>query len=249
MKIQILTLAFLILLSSCSGDSSSSTPEVGNLDLEFNNLLGNDDLTLNSRTYTNNSNESYEVSELKYIISNIILTTATGESHIIPIEDSYFVINEDGETTASLTDIPTGNYTGISFGIGVDPTKYPIESGTLNFIPTAEETGMLWSWSAGYKFIKFEGSYTTTVDNEESNTFLYHVGSHGATLDNYKEVELPISKEITTNTTTSQTINFDVAKIFDSINTLSLANKDDIQVDPENAPKIAENVSTAFSIQ
>ena len=108
---------------------------------------------------------------------------------------------------------------------------------------------MLWSWSAGYKFIKFEGSYTTTVDNEESNTFLYHVGSHGATLDNYKEVELPISKEITTNTTTSQTINFDVAKIFDSINTLSLANKDDIQVDPENAPKIAENVSTAFSIQ
>ena len=81
MKIQILTLAFLILLSSCSGDSSSSAPEVGNLDLEFNNLLGNDDLTLNSRTYTNNSNESYEVSELKYIISNIILTTATGESH------------------------------------------------------------------------------------------------------------------------------------------------------------------------
>lgn len=249
MRIQLLTLASLILLSSCSGDSSSSTPELGNLNLEFNNLLDGNDLTLDTRTYTNDSDETYEVNELKYIISNIILTSATGESHTIPVENSYFVINEEGNTTASLTDIPTGNYTSISFGIGVDPTKYPIESGTLNFIPTAEEAGMLWTWSAGYKFIKFEGAYTTATDGEEPNTFLYHVGSHGATLDNYKEVELSISKEIATNTTTSQIINFDVAKIFDSINTLSLENKDDIQVDPENAPKIAENVSTAFSVQ
>ncbi len=249
MRIYILILASIIILTGCSGDSSPNTPEVGNLTLDFNNLIGDNNLTLNSRVYTNNSDETYEVSELKYIISNIVLTSATGASHTIPVEDSYFVINQDGATTATLSDIPVGNYTGIRFGVGVDPTKYPIESGTLNFIPTAEEAGMLWTWSAGYKFIKFEGIYTTTTDEDEPNTFLYHVGSHGATLDNYKEVELSISKEITSTATASQTINFDVAKIFDSINTLSLEEKSDIQVDPENAPKIAENVQTAFSIQ
>jgi len=107
---------------------------------------------------------------------------------------------------------------------------------------------MLWTWSAGYKFLKFEGVYVPVLATDPP-PFLYHVGSHGANLDNYKEITLAINQEVTTGNTTSQNITFDVAKIFDSTNTLSLFEKDDIQVDPENAPKIAENVRTAFSIE
>lgn len=119
----------------------------------------------------------------------------------------------------------------------------------MNFVPTAEEAGMLWTWSAGYKFLKFEGIYATTADTSDANLFVYHVGSHGANLDNYKEVSLAITKEVTLSTATEQAIDFDVSKIFDSTHTMSLVAKDDIQVDPENAPKIAENVRTAFSAQ
>ena len=97
--------------------------------------------------------------------------------------------------------------------------------------------------------MKFEGTYSTTVDTDDANPFTYHVGSHGANLDNYKEINLAFAKAVTASTTTTQTINFDVAKIFDSTNTMSLVTKDDIQVDPENAPKIAKNVRTAFSIE
>lgn len=249
MKKIITFFACAALLVSCNEDKDDAGEEVGSLNLVFENTVGDQPLVLNAEDYENASGEGYRVSELKYIISNIELTRADNTVVTIPIEDSYFVINEEGATTASLDSLPAGNYTNITFGFGVDPTKYPIESGSMNFIPTAEEAGMLWTWSAGYKFLKFEGTYSTTVDTEDLNLFRYHVGSHGANLDNYKEVSLPLTKEVTANASTDQQINFDVAKIFDSVNTMSLIAKDDIQVDPENAPKIAENTSTAFSIQ
>lgn len=249
MKKIIAFFAFATLLVSCNEDKDDTSEEFGSLNLVFENSVGDQPLTLEGNVYLNNSGEAYRVSELKYIISNIELTRSDNTVVTIPPQKSYFVINEAGTTNASLDSIPSGSYTNITFGFGVDPTKYPIESGSMNFIPTAEEAGMLWTWSAGYKFLKFEGTYSTTEDTGDENMFTYHVGSHGANLDNYKEVSLAFAKDITANTLTNQTINFDVAKIFDSTNTISLVAKDDVQVDPENAPKIAENTRTAFNIQ
>lgn len=245
--IALCTIALLLL--SCNEDNDDMDTAYGSLNLVFENTVASSPLTLNTQTYANLSGEGYSVSELKYIISNIQLTRSDNTVHTIPVDKSYFVINEAGIKTALLDSIPVGDYTGINFGFGVDPTRYPIESGSVNFIPTAEEAGMLWTWSAGYKFLKFEGTYSTTVDTDDANPFTYHVGSHGANLDNYKEINLAFAKAVTASSTTTQIINFDVAKIFDSTNTMSLVAKDDIQVDPENAPKIAENVRTAFSIE
>lgn len=237
------------LLIGCDNDESAAVLDPGNLTLSFENMVNGASLSMIAASYTNASNETYAVDELKYIISNIRLIKSDNTIFIYPVEDSYFLINEDGSKTISLSNIPADTYTGITFGFGVDPTKYPIESGTLNFIPLAEEAGMLWTWSAGYKFLKFEGTYATAAAPNDALPFVYHVGSHGATLDNYKEVTLTVSDfEINSENTVSKTIQFDVAKIFDSVHSLSLEEKDDIQVDPVNAPKIAENISTAFSI-
>lgn len=245
-----LLLGIASLLLACNNDESNNTPaDPGSLNLVFENTVDGTPLTMDAITYTNSSNESYGVNELKYIISNITLIKNDNTEFIYPVADSYFLINEEGSKTASLVDVPADTYKAIKFGIGVDPTKYPIESGTLNFIPLAEEAGMLWTWSAGYKFLKFEGTFSNAATPDDTTPFLYHVGSHGATLDNYKEVTIPISElQVASNSAASKTIQFDVAKIFDSVYTLSLENKNEIMVDPENAPKIAENTSTAFSI-
>lgn len=241
-------IALTTILMSCNDDKDDNGQEYGSLQLVFQNTVEEDGLTLNTTTYENGSEEAYTVSELKYIISNIELKNSNNIVVTIPVENSYFVIDEAGNKTAMLDSIPVGTYTDIAFGFGVDPTKYPIESGSMNFVPTAEEAGMLWTWSAGYKFLKFEGTYSTTVDSGDANPFVYHVGSHGANLDNYKEVNLAVIKEVTLNTTSVQNVSFNVASIFDSTHTMSLVEKDDIQVDPENAPKIAENVRSAFTI-
>ncbi len=249
---KLIVLCLLVSLAiACNNDESTNTPTPGSLNLVFQNTIDASPLVMNDLVYTNTSNENYGINELKYIISNITLIRLDDTEYIYPVEDSYFLIDEEGNKTASLVNIPADTYKAIKFGFGVDPTKYPIESGTLNFVPLAEEADMLWSWSAGYKFIKFEGNYS--VNSGSEIPFLYHVGSHGATLDNYKEIIIPVSNMVIqsngeNDNITERNIQFDIAKIFDSIHTLSLEAKNEIMVDPENAPKIAENISTAFSI-
>ncbi len=245
MKKIIYLICLSLFMYSCKDDDNPT----GSLSLQFTNVVGTSALTLETENYTNTSNETYTVSELKYIISNITLIKASGEEFIYPIAQSYFVINEANANskTVALSGITAGEYAQIKFGFGIDQSNYPL-NGVNNFIPTAEETGMLWSWSAGYKFLKFEGNFTP--DGGTQDDFILHVGSHGATLDNYKEVVLDLPSTMAVNESGNATINIkaDIAKIFDSTNTHALATKSDIQVDPVNAPKIAENVRTMFSI-
>lgn len=252
-KTLILLFAALALLA-CKEDETQ-TPDPGTLNLTFENVINGTLLNLGD-SHDNSSSETYTITELKYIISNITLTRKDGSLVIYPPDQSYFVINEADTNSQSiqLDNIEAGAYTSVSFGFGVDPTKYPIESGTLNFIPTAEEAGMLWTWSAGYKFIKLEGDYTLQTATE-SAPFIIHVGSHGANLDNYKEITVPLGNDIANTDFTieaganaSQTIFFDVSQVFDGPNTISIDNKPDIQVDPVNAPLISTNISTAFFV-
>ncbi|WP_299435769.1 MbnP family protein [uncultured Aquimarina sp.] len=246
MKKFLILLITLIVITSCKDDDDA---KFGALNVDFINKAGSDLITLNAGFYTNMSNETYTVSELKYIISNIVLIKENGEEFIYPVADSYFLINEEVSSSKQITldDIDAGVYTKIRFGVGVDQSNYPL-NGVTNFIPTAEESGMLWSWSAGYKFVKFEGSFTP--QGGTSSDFLLHIGSHGTVLDNYKEITLDISNTLTIGdqTTSNLSIETDVAKIFDSTNTYSLEQKSDVQVDPVNAPILAENISTMFAI-
>ncbi len=242
-------LATLIIVLSCKNDDGGTPePTFGTVALDFKNTINANGIELGTDSYTNASNEVYTISELKYIISNIVLIKANGEEFVYPVDEGYFLINEEVVTSKkiSLADINAGEYTKIKFGFGVDQSKYPL-NGMTNFIPTAEESGMLWSWSAGYKFIKFEGSYT--VNGGTATDFLIHVGSHGTTLDNYKEItiDLPTALKIEESTSPEVAINVDIAKIFDGVNTHSLVTKSDIQVDPVNAPRIAENIATMFT--
>jgi hypothetical protein len=245
--IYIFSLALLTLASSCKDDSNAI--ETSALEINFDNRISaNQDLVLGNTVYVNQSNESVVTNELKYIISNIALTGFDGDVFEYPKDDSYFVINEEDPSslTLSLTGIPVANYTHISFGIGVDQSKYPLDGGVLNFIPQAEEAGMLWNWAAGYKFIKFEGTYTPQGGTE--SPFVIHVGSHGQNLDNYKFVTIPLANMITVTTGNTATINIEtyIERIIDITNQIKFEDTDDIQVDPVNAPRVATNLENAF---
>lgn len=246
-KIVIITLV-MAAVWSCKNDDAAAL--AGTVNLVFANKVGDQALSLNSETYTNQSGETYRVLELKYIISNIVFIAANGDEYVVPQQDSYFVINQESSAslTVSIPEIDGKKYTGIRFGFGVDQSNYPL-NGVNNFIPLAEENDMLWSWSAGYKFIKFEGVFNT--DSSPEAPFLIHVGSHGTTLDNYKEISLSFVNPITVNDNTQEVqLGFNVAKIFDAgLQSFSLQDKSDIQVDPVYAPIIAGNIATAFNIQ
>lgn len=252
----IVSLILTFMLFSCVDDVDDTENQIDNtiytnLSLEFDNRVGDEDLVLSDQTYSKNGDETFQVDTLKYIISNIKLHKPNGEAFTYPVDDSYFVINEENpsSTKVDLTEIPVGEYEKISFGFGVDQSNYPL-NGVDNFVPTAEDNGMLWAWAAGYKFLKFEGKYSS-INQSETEKFLYHVGSHGTNLDNYKVVELDFDQviELKEQQNTSIEIHMDVLKIFNAVHPLNLADKDDVQVDPENAPKISENMKASFSLE
>ncbi|WP_420571544.1 MbnP family protein [Kordia sp.] len=246
----IFSLLLLIIASSCNNDSNAI--ETSAMEITFDNRISaTQDLNLGTTAFINQNNESIVTNELKYIISNISLTQDNGTVYEYPKEDSYFVINEadPSSLTLSLTGIPVGNYTHISFGIGVDQSKYPLDGGVMNFIPQAEQAGMLWNWAAGYKFIKFEGTFTPQGGTE--SPFVIHVGSHGQTLDNYKFITLPVANSINIATGNTASVNVQalISTIIDATNQIKLEDTSDIQVDPVNAPRVATNLESAFSAQ
>jgi hypothetical protein len=248
----LITVCISILLLSCSSDNNPNVenqPEFGNLSLNFTNNVGNDPLEMDNSFYQKNGNETFNVSELKYIISNIVLIDEDANEFVYPQEDSYFLINEEVQITKSvvLENIDANQYTSIRFGIGVDQTNYPL-NGVNNFVPTAEDQDMTWSWSAGYIFFKIEGKYTSPTNTEKD--FKFHMGSHGTSQDNYREVSLNFLQPLAVREVAQPEINIelDILKVFDSEFSLELKDKDDIQIDPVNAPKIAENISKSFEI-
>ena len=62
-----------ILLIGCDHDEPTTIPDPGNLTLSFQNTVNEAALSMLAANYTNASNETYTVNELKYIISNMVI--------------------------------------------------------------------------------------------------------------------------------------------------------------------------------
>lgn len=110
----------LVIVSSCKNDDDGAINTFGNVVLDFKNTINNNGIELTTDSYTNASNETYTISELKYIISNIVLIKANGQEFVYPVDRSYFVINEAAVESkkVSLADISAGEYTKIKLVLG-----------------------------------------------------------------------------------------------------------------------------------
>ncbi len=174
-KILLLTAIGMSLLS-CKKDPAVPTG-TGNLSIEFENVVGAENLQLGTRTYTNTFGETYTVSHFMYYVSNFTLQKKDGSTYLVP--ESYFLINQEdpASQTIALADIPAGDYTGLSFLIGVDSTRNTSGAQTGALDPV---NGMFWSWNTGYIFVRMEGN--SPASPQPNNKVLFHVGGFkGAT--------------------------------------------------------------------
>src|SRR5690606_24802991 len=117
-----------------------------------------------------------------------------------PTADNVFIVDEangntGGEILITLNDVAAADYTEITFGIGVDQDRFLLGAdGQGNFLAEAQTAGMMWSWATGYRFMRFDGTYSSaTITNEALNV---HMGSLGTSLDNYKEVTLTLPNSV-----------------------------------------------------
>lgn len=243
--VAIATLSLFVL--SCQKDEEVISG-TGNLEIEFDNAFGSNDLILNTQSNTTSNNEVLKVSKLKYIISNIVLTKEDGTTFTYPKSESYFIIDEATGLVPELENIPAGNYTKIKFGIGVDKTQWELgATGQGDLLTNAEAAGMISNWATGYKLVNFEGTYTSATISTDTS-FKIHNGQSGENY-NYTEVtlDLPSKAMVRTDITPEIHVVADVAKIIDGINKIKLSEGATI-TDGSKLPLITANLNEMFSV-
>ncbi len=234
-RILIFIFSTVILFASCKKDEAPKyNPNVkAELSVEFDNVAGSSDLQLNTGTYTNAAGESFNVTKLKYYVSNFVLTNTDGSVFTVPQDSCYFLIDEsDASTHQPILKVPEGEYKTLSFMIGVDSLRNTMDiskrTGVLD--PTTTAADMYWSWNSGYIFFKMEG--TSPAITGASDEFQYHIGGFGgystATTNNLKTITLDLTQrgipEVKTGKETNVHLFVDVLQALNGSTNMSFAN-------------------------
>ncbi|WP_229321503.1 MbnP family protein [Larkinella knui] len=250
---------FLTVLAACHNDPLE--PEYGTVQLKFANVVGAQDLKLDSTSYTNGSGEPFTVTKLNYFISNIKLKKADGSAYVVPQDSSYFLVSQSNPASQLITlrNVPVDDYTGIDFVVGVDSLRNTMEIGkrTGALDPGGAAAGMYWDWNSGYIFLKLEGtSAKAPADATGKHNFMYHIGLFGGykkeskTINNLRTIQLAFGTgpaHVIVNGTTGVQIKANVLKIFDGVKRLSIAAHPDIMVS-DSSEIVANNYAKMFSV-
>lgn len=243
-------LSVFLVLTSCSNDDEVVNKEsIGSIKLEFDQIYNDANFAANT-PYTNSNGEVIKVTKAKYIVSNVQLTKDDGSIYTVPKSESYFLIDEltPATTLVQIPNIPVGNYTKVTFGIGVDEEQFNLgATGQGNFLEIAQTAGMMWSWSAGYKFVAFEGTFTSTTVTSDTQ-FKVHTGKTG---DNYNytalTLDLPDNALVRENIVPQVHIMTDLSQLIDGTNKINLSEQATIMGGNKLA-LITANISNMFEV-
>lgn len=205
-------------LAGCKDDVAVPAT-TGKFTLHFENTVGTAPLVLSTTQYKNANNDDFTVSTFKYYISNVKLNKADNSSYTVP--DSYFLVDQADVASQDLdmSNVPVGDYSSISFTIGVDSarTKAGNFTGALN-----ANNNMYWDMN-GPEFInlKLEGYSPQAPHTAPAVTggLVFHLaGYKHSTTNTIRTVTLPfptgISLLIRADHTPEIHTQADVAKLF-----------------------------------
>ncbi|RZM25017.1 MAG: hypothetical protein EOO88_20805 [Pedobacter sp.] len=271
-NLKMVLLAGLILSIAACSKKDDPTPDyeetnLAQLSVEFDNIVGERTLSFNNTgsPYKNAAGEAFTISKLQYFISNIKVTTATGNTYTVNPDSSYFLVKGDDKATRfAKVKVPEGDYTNLTFTLGVDSLRstMPIDKRTGVLDPAAggghEGGGMYWGWNSGYIFFKFEGNSAVISDNVNGDPtgkkqFKYHIGFFGGysapTLNNIKVINVDLRTAGIAKVRKDRQSNIhlfvDVMKVFNGKNSFKIAEKPNVMFDDFTA-KIAANFPDLF---
>jgi hypothetical protein len=246
--VALLLTASAALLSGCQHDSDSQ-PTVGPVSFELNNVVGTKALALDGTAYATAGGETFTVSTFEYYISNIKLTKSDGTTYAAPNE--YHLINaaKPASTSFTISNVPTGDYTGMSFVVGVDSTTTKGDPlalpGDLN-----PANSMYWAWATGHIFLKLEGTVTSA---SPSKPLTCHIGGYRAPYSaivtaspSLNGATLPVRADHTPTIHVSA----DVLKMFNGPTTFTLSNFPTTMMPSAASVQVANNYAAGmFSVQ
>lgn len=210
-------------------------------------------MVLGTKTYTNASGEDFTITAFNYFVSNVVLKKADGTE--LKFIDKYFLIKESvaESKVITLTDVPAGDYTSVSFVVGVDSAKSVSDvaqrTGVLD--PASYGTdNMYWSWNSGYIFFKMEGKSSKSTN--AAKDFKFHIGGFGGmsakTANNLRTVSLPIADiaKVRKNIAPEVHLSIDAQKVFKT--SLKIAESNTI-MNPTLGVAVANNYKDMFAVE
>lgn len=264
-KVLVLLSAFSSLFFiSCSDDNDVTESSVsGELAFTVNNTFGSSDFSLDTE-YTTSEGDKIELNQLRYWVSNIVLKKADGGTYAVP--EAYYLLqdckkqvvdNSDGvimpatkRETVTILGIPSGEYTGITFSIGIDTTynnNLSLQAGELTVMQNMTSINS-WMWFTSYIFTKVGGTYTNT--DSESFSFLFETGSN----EMYKSITKTFDAPITINGLNPAEIKLkaDASKLFTGISIEDAMLSEGVYhinaATTTMMTKLANNYTTAFEL-
>lgn len=234
----------LLTIAACKKEKQPDpvpAAEAGQFKINVTHRFGNDSLQL-EQPYTNANGEEVTFQLVRYYLSNIKLTKADGSIWSQP--ESYYLIDmsDPTSTAISLTNVPAGTYTGLSYIIGVDSTRNVsgAQTGALSV-----SNNMFWSWNSGYIFAKLEG----TSPQSPVNSFTYHLGgfeepnvAYGTVTHEFGADKLIVAK----NAEPLVNLISNLAQVFIGPNQVSVATLYGVSSPDAKAKRIAENFRAGF---
>jgi hypothetical protein len=230
-------LAATSLLTSCEKNNAEPEAGVGTLELEMDHVVGSIPLTLNTTTYNTGLGDQFTVNTFRYYLSNIKLQKADGTEYVQP--ESYYLVNQADEASRhlTLTDVPVGDYTGLTFTIGVDSARNVsgVQQGAL------APSDMFWTWNSGYIYVKLEG----TSPQARTGGLVFHIGGFQSSNNTIRTVAPSLNgKSILVRKDHTPEVHFkvDVLKMFVGPNPVRFAELSNTMGGP-NSVRVANNYS------
>lgn len=249
----------LLLVSSGTKPGAIDPPKkMAPLIIRFDNVVGNDDLELNSKEYVNSSQEHFTVSQLQYFVSNIKLRREDGKLQVVNQPENYFLIQENVAVTQTIQlNVPAGDYNQLSFVLGVDSLRNTMNisqrTGVLD-PASSMDNGMYWTWNSGYIFFKMEGeSKAAATDPTGNRRFRFHIGGFGGysapTINNIKTITLDLKPAGVVKAKKGRkpviVLQADVLKVFNATTPVSIATHPSVMFS-DYSVNIANNYSMMF---
>ena len=126
-------------------DNGVTMPNAATGTPKFNSLV------LGTGAYTNANGDDFTVSTFKYYLSNVKLLKADNSTYTLP--QVYYLVDQTKPDTQELvfSQVPAGDYTSISFMVGVDSAR--TKAGNFTEAALNSNSGMLWTMNGVDEFI------------------------------------------------------------------------------------------------
>ncbi len=221
---------------------SFTKPSGGKFTITFHHYVGDKLLQLDTVIYNNAFGQPFTITKFKYYVGNIHLKKTNGTDVVF---NDYYLVDEDESPSKKIDlDIPTGEYSGIEFIIGVDSLHNcsGAQSGALDPV-----NAMFWAWNTGYIFLKLEGK--SPASKSSGNVFEYHIGGYKAPANCIRQVSLRFAQPFTVNNAGTKELHLkaDAAEILKGSTAIDFSTLSSV-TDFHNAATIANNYMGMFSV-